>query len=590
MPSSRVSFAGSPAGHQFTDPLANIDEATVSKGRDLLRTIPAFPPPAIEDGGEGVLREASISEAGPGLWQYPEPKDEADTPEPPPDPKAKAAAKGAAKAAAKPAGKGSKDDLPPEEPVGPLEAKADPQGGALLLSHAWDAPGNWSTHFVAQSFADAKSLQVSTALACLNERTKARHESDQHQSEIVLTPSVDPRVWVDCASLPDPVDAKDHPCEQLSYGPFRMPVGELKRLFPPLGQGVQERYTVLRVPEGDKWEGTMQIRKFDEKGRPGKNTTPEEVAWDILPGWYHVLSAKVIPEDRLSPDMAAEYDEFRPREEHLRNWLRDKIWVEITLGTLRAECFLAVHAMLGLHGGMIAVMAWNYFDRLWPLCEWAVFCLRHGVTRVQLAADAFAPARVEFHRAVRRLSVQGALCRDQRDRPLLLELLELEFSLQAREEKQGFSKPAGTLGLVPIVERIVDFSPVERFVRATTIGLFAREAVLAASRQRHGDDEAAWCELADDLGLDDLHKALKACKPWDWYEAAKEDASSLGPPATSEMEEELDEETLAKRAAIERIKAEEAGYAQRVDDWWAVTVLPVLENERQLASRGGRAG
>jgi len=379
------------------------------------------------------------------------------------------------------------------------------------------------------------------------------------------------------------VDPRDHPCEQVVYGPFRMPVRELKRLFSPPRER-QDGYTVLRIPDGDKWEGTMQIRNFDDQGRPGRNTTPEEVSWEILPGWYHVLSAKVLPEDRVSPEMAADIAEFRPREEQLRSWciankLRDEIWVELTLGTLRAECFLAVQAMLGLHAGMIAVVAWNYFDRLWPLCEWAVFCLRHGADRVQLAAEAFGAARVELHRAMRRLSVEGAACRDLRDRPLLLELLELEFNLEARDEKRGFDKPATTLGLLSVVERVVDFSPVERFVRATAIGLFGREAALAASRQRHGDDEAGWCELANTLGLDDLHNALKKCKPWDWYEAAKRSASEPG-ARRAETDEELDE--------AGRIKAEEASYRKSVEEWWRQTLLPVLERERGRAARGGR--
>merc|ERR1711933_255992 len=107
----------------------------------------------------------------------------------------------------------------------------------------------------------------------------------------------------------------------------------------------------------------------------------------------------------------------------------------------------------------------------------------------------------------------------------------------------------------------------------------------SASRRRHCDDEAGWCELAHVLGLEELYKALKACKPWDWNEAAKLAASELSPPAQPQMqEEEVDEETLAKRATIERIKAEESSYLERVEQWWNEILLPVLEAERRLAS------
>ncbi|OLP76278.1 hypothetical protein AK812_SmicGene43810 [Symbiodinium microadriaticum] len=61
-----------------------------------------------------------------------------------------------------------------------------------------------------------------------------------------------------------------------------------------------------------------------------------------------------------------------PLKEQLRRWstrlaLRDEVWLEFTLGSLRAECLLLADTML-------------------------VFCARCGTGRVQLAADAFSRA------------------------------------------------------------------------------------------------------------------------------------------------------------------------------------------------------
>eukprot|EP00439_Symbiodinium_sp_Y106_P044669 s290_g5.t1 len=219
--------------------------------------------------------------------------------------------------------------------------------------------------------------------------------------------------------------------------------------------------------------------------------------------------------------------EIRPLKEQLRRWstrlaLRDEVWLEFTLGSLRAECLLLADTMLTMHDGFVAVVGWNYFDRLWPLWEWAVFCARCGTGRVQLAADAFSRAAgVEYHRAIRRLSVENASLRDVRDRPIILEALEKLFRCSSQMEMVEVRKLGGENGGV-VKERIVDYSSVERFVRATAIAAFAREAALASSRELEKADESGWIGLAEEFGLHDLHHALKMCKPWDWLDLVRQ--------------------------------------------------------------------
>eukprot|EP00913_Durusdinium_trenchii_P028599 g26822.t1 len=178
---------------------------------------------------------------------------------------------------------------------------------------------------------------------------------------------------------------------------------------------------------------------------------------------------------------------------------------------------------------------WNYFDRLWPLWEWAVFCARRGAHRVQLAADAFCKKTVvEYHRALRRLSVVNASCRDTRDRPLLLEALEKLFHCPAGMDIVGFKTGDSESGPTVVKERMVDFSRVERFVRVTAIAVFAREAALANSRHLEKSDEMGWTALAEEFGYDDLWNALKKCKPWDWLDVVQTEESEGrwggGPP------------------------------------------------------------
>lgn len=255
--------------------------------------------------------------------------------------------------------------------------------------------------------------------------------------------------------------------------------------------------------------------------------------------------------------------EFRPFAEHLRKWsaslrLRDEVWVEFSLGSIRAEVMLLSETMLALHSGLLAVVTWNYFDRLWPFVEWTVYCARRGPNRIQLASDHFVgPAIVEYQRAIRRLSVDKAGCRDPRDRPLLLGMLKRIFKCETRWETDGFAKPLDGSLTEPNRVAITDYSAVERYARATAIAVFAHEAADVANRTKAAGDEFGWAALAGELGLLDLQAALAKMKPLDWEELAQ-----TKPP-----------------------EDHDAVYDALVDDWWLGKVLPVLEDERKLAMR-----
>jgi len=505
----------------------SLDAAEVSRCRQILRTVPS----------------EVLEGTGPELWKYPEPEE------------------GAAEAAP-PAGEGAS---------APLEAEADNAAGGLFLSHAWGEPSDWSRYFGAQPFATAKSLQVKAAVqrAAIHglgvpggRRTAATDPAEEE--EAARPPG--PRVWMDCASLPDPVGETDHPLDEPlfgEYGPYAMSVQDLKALCPKTEASTG--YTILRLPEGHCFEGTMQIRKFIDE-QPQAAITPKEVKWEILPGWFYVRSGRVIAEDKISEKMADEKPKFRPQVEQVRRWcmnnrLRDEVWVEITLGTVRGECLLLAETMLAIHGGLVAVLPWNYFDRLWPLCEWAVFCAHRGPHLVELAADSFmGPALVEYHRALRRLSVSAAGCRDPRDRVLLFGVLDKIFKSKHRSELKGFQKPHPAKLTVPVHEIIYDFSAVERYIRVTAIAVFAHEAAPSASREPGGGDEAGWAALAEEFGFSALWNALKKCKPHDWWERAKHEAGG--------------DETN-----------EQAFFEEMLQEWWTRIVLPVLEDERKLAMR-----
>ncbi|CAE8616614.1 unnamed protein product, partial [Polarella glacialis] len=132
------------------------------------------------------------------------------------------------------------------------------------------------------------------------------------------------------------------------------------------------------------------------------------------------------------------------------------------------------------------------------------------------------------------------------------------FDCPVTDETMSFQKPSAGECHAALKERKVDFSAVERYVRATAVAVFARQAALAGSRLLGQDDECGWVAMAEELGFEELHSALKKCKPWDWNEAAK-----------TQGEAELQEEA----------------YAATVEAWFLEDVLPELETERRLALR-----
>lgn len=515
----------------------------VQRCKELLRRVPAFSP---EDGSP------ALEIVSPEFWSYRAPGEPAaaSPPPPQPDPKAKA------KAAPAPA-------EPPPPSLDQLEAQPDPQRGGLFLSHVWDEPEGWSSLFGSQPYIAAKQIQVATGLRAAVARGLSGGDAA-------------PKVWVDYSSLPAQVTPEDHPAEQMQWGPYQIHVKELKSFAPKLATAT-DGYTILNFPEGRSFEGVMNLREFDAAGRPSSHSTPREVKWDIPPGWYHVRSARVISEDTLSPAEAEAKPPFRSRVEQLRKWcfglgLRDEVWVEFTLGSFRAECLLLADTMLTMHSGLVAVVPWNYFDRLWPLWEWAVFSAINGPGRVQLAVDTFSgPALVEYHRAIRRVDVSAAVVRDPRDRDMLLLALEKLFKCKAHRETLGYEKPCAHLPMAPAQERQVDYAPVERFVRSTAIAAFAREAALQGLGRLGEDDQGGWTALAEELGYQELHSALKECKPFDWSRVAHgqsrgEEAEAWGPSSVL-------------------TDAAESIYLTFLEDWWEKQVLPALETERRRALR-----
>lgn len=437
--------------------------------------------------------------------------------------------------------------------------------GEIFLSHIWEPPENWERFFPSSTYEAVKKLQVDSTTKRL---AKRRLQSSSKFREL--------RLWVDRASVPSEVHPEDHPLFKTSFGeeglskstlkPYRMPTKELKQI---LFKEDTKIYSTVRKEEPHGFEGILRIRERDIFGTPKTNPTDVSVKWEIPPGQYTVQKVCVTEQDGV-PHM--DYSVYQiVRDGPLKKWLfgnklRDDIWLEVTFGSCRCENLKMVETILALNELYVAVMPWNYFDRLWALYEWSIFCVVHGLGRMHLAVDIFlqgsagdtSSQHLEYRRMLRRLSVVNAKCQDKRDADFLWQKIQYFFQCDAIIDTT-YKVPMGDVLTGDVLlrkTRMVDFSKFERYVRAGTIAAFAREMALTKAnspeKEKTEDSYMPWMDLAKEFGFTDLFNALKKWRPYKMCRTCGED---------------------------------EARYVREVEEWFASEVLPVMDDEAALAVR-----
>merc|ERR1712070_1222513 len=122
---------------------------------------------------------------------------------------------------------------------------------------------------------------------------------------------------------------------------------------------------------------------------------------------------------------------------------------------------------------------------------------------------------------------------------------------------------------------------VERYIRITALAAFARETARVSARELGIPDEGGWAALAEELGLHELYKKLKKCKPYDWLEAsALESGCSKSEFAMLRRSRPHDYAEQAKATLhVEDGQTSgdpiEEGYIRRMDEWWEGEVMPL---------------
>mmetsp|Transcript_43189 Transcript_43189/g.101543 ORF Transcript_43189/g.101543 Transcript_43189/m.101543 type:complete len:652 (-) Transcript_43189:196-2151(-) len=247
-----------------------------------------------------------------------------------------------------------------------------------------------------------------------------------------------------------------------------------------------------------------------------------------------------------------------------KEWPELSVWIDKACipqqHALVPTCVMLIESFLKRCDGLIVLLSWHYFSRLWCVYEWASFLIFHHPSQVKLSVDLMMrPGTIDLYlNSIRYFSVANCQCVSEDDRPVLLSKIEKYYN-----STHAF----------------------ETFVRGTAIAQFARSAARPAGRS---EDETAelftpWVSLAKDLGFHDLYRALQRADPSGW-KARTKSARSL-----AVLVEELAEESPIKGGhhhedydyddvcydALEQ-DSWQSRYITALDAWFLGDVVPEL--------------
>eukprot|EP00913_Durusdinium_trenchii_P028600 g26823.t1 len=216
------------------------------------------------------------------------------------------------------------------------------------LSHSYpQAPKNWESTQPPSTKLQRRVEQAT--LIAWKERflraERAEHHDTPRGERLVGSPSPRSRPLISPLERfsPCPLDVQPHSPKQ-SHAP-RQAIPELQRVM-----------TLDAVPSLPRPKTAAQVPKSEIRS---------------VKQWLRVVMPKVNAQERET-DEAEAPEALRPATarlpltEQLRRWctrlaLREEVWLEFTLGSLRAECLLLADTMLTMHAGFVAVVdAWSH--------------------------------------------------------------------------------------------------------------------------------------------------------------------------------------------------------------------------------------
>mmetsp|Transcript_28236 Transcript_28236/g.50959 ORF Transcript_28236/g.50959 Transcript_28236/m.50959 type:complete len:709 (-) Transcript_28236:310-2436(-) len=261
-------------------------------------------------------------------------------------------------------------------------------------------------------------------------------------------------------------------------------------------------------------------------------------SWWPPQDWHQIMGERCFYADIkaaelciAAKDLCAEYLHDASRWEEARFWI-DKCCIRQGDQEFMSLSIQLIEEFLQLCDGMVVLFSWSYLTRLWCVYEWACFLVFHEPENLVICIDSFYRDSTEdkFLDAVRSFSVDGCQCTDPSDWKILEKKIDEYYGC-----RENF----------------------ERFLRVSVIAITARSLAARGARSKLGLTK--WVKLAQDLGFEELAKALSVADPSAWRKAA------------------LDGEVkMIAQDFQTAIKAQN-------DIWFAENVAPILAAERRRA-------
>ncbi|CAL1165355.1 unnamed protein product [Cladocopium goreaui] len=261
--------------------------------------------------------------------------------------------------------------------------------------------------------------------------------------------------------------------------------------------------------------------------------------WDDLMGAGSYAEAKAAEICCVAKDIAARELGSTSRWKEVHFWV-DKCCIPQGDQELTGWCVNLLEEYIIFCDGLVVLVPWTYFTRLWCVYEWVCFLLCHDPMDIEICADPFVRESTLplFIDAIGNFKLSSCQCFREADRPILYNKVEKYYK---------------------------SIDSFEKFLKFTAIALFVR-----CTAQRRSA------------------KAVSALEPWR-YLAERQGFSALA-DRISEMMQKLPEwrEGAVKSATGGGTNDVQTAVLQQVEEWFKAKMVPmIVQMRKESATESG---
>lgn len=234
----------------------------------------------------------------------------------------------------------------------------------------------------------------------------------------------------------------------------------------------------------------------------------------------------------VAKDLAAEELGDASRWQEVQFWI-DKCCIPQGNRELMGLCVGLLEEFIQLSDGLVVIVTWSYFERLWCVYEWVCFLMFHDASKITLCASVLLRKSTLPHlvHTLRHFKLADCKCLVESDREIFYQKVDSYY-----KSRTGF----------------------EEFLKLSAIALIAKD--VACRQTAYGEVAMRpWIDLAVDCEFEDL--AAKLVQLSHMMAGVRDDKAALAASALS-----ADLQTAIR---------------MRVEDWFAEHINPLLVHKRE---------